>query len=351
MLRIVPWVILLATVSFSFTDTTVTHHKNDQLDFVRPDYAGNPKIGNRFQNQSPRDQPGFWKLMKWGFSHFGDQSIKTSDTFRPRYLSLTPDSIAKMRGVVWLGHSSLLIQSDSISLLIDPVQSFPFNKRLSPSPILLSKIPHVDYLLVSHGHLDHLDTKVASALDGSRTTALVPLKMGNIIRNANPNMVAQEAGWWQKFRTSKHVEVVFLPAQHWHRRGLADQDEVLWGGYWIRIDGVTIYYSGDTSYGPHFKEIRRIMGAPDIAILPIGAYRPDYIMKASHMTPLEASEAFRDLGAKVLLPCHWGTFDLSDEPPGEPIQWLRQIEAQGNISGKLVEMGIGEVIPFSVVGP
>jgi len=323
----------------------VTYTNNPQLVTVDTTFAGTPMIDGEFVNLTPRKQPGFMDLFKWMLKRGDTKAAKDLDPQRPERHELTAAQVNALRGITWLGHASFLIQTDSICLLIDPVSSFPFNKRYSNPPLSFDSLPKPDYVLVSHGHFDHYDAKVIAKLDAATTQALVPLQMGQrLVHSDQPNLKYQEAGWYQRFNTKPGVEVVFLPAKHWHRRGAFDMNKVLWGGFWIKVDGVTIYYSGDTSYGPHFAEIRKIMGSPDIALLPIGAYRPESIMKSSHMTPLEAVQAFNDLGAKVLVPCHWGTFDLSDEPPGDPIRWLRQIESEGLIHGKLVVPAIGGTI-------
>ena len=264
-------------------EDSVTYEHNPSLKTVLPGYRGNAVVDGQFQNETSRRQPGFLELAKWGLSRIGGNPEKANDTVRPGFHALTPDSIAKMRGIVWLGHSSLLIQDDSTSILIDPVSTFPFATRYSPAPIDFTKIPRVDYLLVSHGHYDHLDLKVAAAMDGKHTQALVPLRMGPYLTDVNESLKLQEAGWWQKFQTRDNVEIILMPAKHWHRRKATDQNKVLWGGFWIRIGGVTIYYPGDTSSSLHFKQIREVMGSPDIVIMPIGAYRPASIMKTSHM--------------------------------------------------------------------
>ena len=321
--------------------------RNPQLETVDSSFLGTPISRGQFLNLAPRKQPSFRELLRWSLSRKELAAAKKLDTQRPEYQRLTAAQAKALRGITWLGHASFLIQTDTQRLWIDPVHSFPFNRRQSNAPISFAELPSPDYVLISHGHYDHYDAKVVSKLS-AQTEVLVPLQMGQrLVRTHQPGVKFQEAGWFQRYATGPDLEVILVPAQHWHRRGAFDFAKVLWGGFWIKIDGVTIYYSGDSAYGAHFAKIRAVLGAPDIALLPIGAYDPRHIMKESHMNPEEAVQACNDLGAKVLVPCHWGTFDLSDEPPGEPIRWLRKLEAEGKIQAKVIVPAIGGTVPLN----
>jgi L-ascorbate metabolism protein UlaG (beta-lactamase superfamily) len=99
---------------------------------------------------------------------------------------------------------------------------------------------------------------------------------------------------------------------------------MLWGAFMIETNNQKLFYSGDTAYGSHFTEIKDVLGPPDICFLPIGAYKPTFLMKQSHMDPYEAIQAFKDLNGKKFIPMHYGTFDLANEPLGEPIRILRK---------------------------
>ncbi|MDD3468327.1 MAG: MBL fold metallo-hydrolase, partial [Campylobacterales bacterium] len=109
-------------------------------------------------------------------------------------------------------------------------------------------------------------------------------------------------------------------------------------------NGVQIYFCGDSGYNTHFKQIRDEYGDMDICIMPVGAYKPEFVMKHSHMNPTESMQAFRDLGGKVFVPMHYGTFILSDEPPSEGIGIARDAAVDGTLGGKLAELDIGEIM-------
>jgi L-ascorbate metabolism protein UlaG (beta-lactamase superfamily) len=173
------------------------------------------------------------------------------------------------------------------------------------------------------------------------------LEISSLLDKQHANVKYQEAGWYQLFHLSEDVEVIFLPAKHWNRRGLTDYNITLWGSFLLRWNDKKIYFAGDSAYDIHFQEIRELLGDMDICIMPVGAYKPPFMMKEAHMNPAEAIQAFHDLGGKVFIPMHYGTYDLSDEPLGEPLSILENMEKSGKIDGKLKAMTIGEIYYLS----
>ena len=141
-----------------------------------------------------------------------------------------------------------------------------------------------------------------------------------------------------------------MPSKHWCKRGLFDFNEMLWGGFWLEAQNEIenkshkLFFVGDTAYANHFKRIEKILGSPDTVIMPIGAYKPPFMMQNAHINPEEAVKAFEETKGKTLIPMHYGTFDLADEPLGEPIKWLTsEMEKQGFLK-KLNAPKIGEVV-------
>jgi L-ascorbate metabolism protein UlaG (beta-lactamase superfamily) len=130
-----------------------------------------------------------------------------------------------------------------------------------------------------------------------------------------------------------------VPAQHWSRRGLLDENRSLWGGYVIDAGGTRFYFAGDTGYPAAFKEIGKRFPHIDFALLPIGAYEPRWFMRSQHMSPEEAARAFGELGADTLVPMHWGTFQLADEPMDEPPALLYR--AMGRRANRILFLPIG----------
>ena len=153
-----------------------------------------------------------------------------------------------------------------------------------------------------------------------------------------------ELGWYESFRYHERVKVTALPASHWHRRGLFDFNRALWCSFMLECKGKTIFFAGDTAIDRHFDEIAEKFAAPDIALMPIGAYKPAEVMRQNHLNPKEAVKAAKIMGAKMMIPYHYGTFKLSDEPIGEPHAWISRLAEEG--SRKIRVLGVGEVLPL-----
>jgi L-ascorbate metabolism protein UlaG (beta-lactamase superfamily) len=181
----------------------------------------------------------------------------------------------------------------------------------------LDAMPPVDVVLVTHDHRDHLDLPTIAKLPDSATYVC---GLGNGGRLGKPNVV--ELDWWER-HTIGALTLEFVPARHWSMRMPWNRNDALWGGFVIRAPEGTAYHSGDTAFGEHFAEIRARCGAIDWAMLPIGAYAPRWFMEPQHMDPDEAGRAYEALGARELLAMHWGTFRLTDEAIGEPVERIR----------------------------
>jgi len=216
--------------------------------------------------------------------------------------------------VQWLGHASVLVELDGVHILIDPLfgRAGGTMPRLAPAPRAVDGLPRIDAVLVSHGHYDHLDRASLAAVARCWPEAIFAVPLGQ--ERSLPRVCQRvvRLSWWQSL-TVRGVQLTLTPAQHWHRRGPFDQDRALWGGWHLR-GSRSVFHSGDTGYFEGFSTISRVLGAPDIAVLPLGAYEPRWFMAEQHMSPEDSLQAFVDLGARAFLGMHWGTFDLTDEP-------------------------------------
>ena len=254
----------------------------------------------------------------------------------------------------WIGHSSFIINNYDLNIITDPI----FSNRASPLPFLGPKrlikpaigyknLPKVDVVVISHNHYDHLDLNSIQKLNSinPKTIFLVPLKLKSWFLNRGIKNVF-EFEWWES-KTIKNTTFTFVPVQHWSRRGLFDKNKSLWGGWWIENSKSKLVHLGDTGYSKDFVEINKRLGNPDIAFIPIGAYKPRRIMKESHMNPQEALNAAIDLGAKKSIGMHWGTFILTTEPIMEPKIILDDLVAKSNLdSDFFVTIKPGELIKF-----
>ena len=226
--------------------------------------------------------------------------------------------------VCWLSHASFLIQLGGKRIIIDPVLGdIPFYKRQINFPYTAIELGSIDYLLISHSHYDHFDKASLKLLSPHIKKAVIPLNMSKLFKNIIPSLDSYELDLYSTLKENG-MSITLVPAKHWSRRGIFDKNHILWGGYIIEYKDKTIYFAGDTAVGSHFKEIGDRYDI-DIALLPIGAYRPEFIMKSNHLNPKEAYESFMDLKAKMMIPMHYGTFMLSDEPLDEPLQWMKNI--------------------------
>jgi L-ascorbate metabolism protein UlaG (beta-lactamase superfamily) len=251
--------------------------------------------------------------------------------------------------VQWLGHASVLVEIDGTRVLIDPVFGRAgVVKRLVAAPVSVDGLPHVDAVLITHGHYDHLCTRSLRALSlrfGPDLVYVVPQGVKRCLP-ARCLAGAVELSWWEQVRVG-HLRCSLVPAQHWHRRGPFDLDRALWGGFVVE-GSASLYHSGDTGYFGGFEAIGAVFPNLDIAVLPLGAYEPRWFMSPQHMAPEDTVRAWSELGARRMLGMHWGTFDLTDEPSGQGAFQLlpRALAAQGKDPEHAVVLPHGGALRF-----
>ncbi|HEY3688985.1 MAG TPA: MBL fold metallo-hydrolase, partial [Pseudonocardiaceae bacterium] len=260
--------------------------------------------------------PQFFRLWREGGFAGATDGVSRIPVAAPAPLPLSGDWLA------WLGHASFLLCLDGLTVAVDPVLSARIlgaGQRLIPPG--LDRLPPLDLLLISHNHYDHLDAPTLRPL-ARDTPVVAPCGLGRWFRRRGFTLVT-ELDWWQSVWVGA-LEVTFVPAHHWSRRGLFDHCATLWGGFVLTLPGgMRVYHAGDSAYGPFFASIGARYPGIDVAMLPIGAYSPRWFMGNMHVDPEEAVQAGCDVGARVMVPMHWGTFRLSREPALEPIERIR----------------------------
>lgn len=233
--------------------------------------------------------------------------------------------------MTWINHATFLLQTQGVNLLTDPVWGdktapVPFspNPRFRAPGLLFDALPPIDGVLLSHNHSDHCEIETLRALH-DRHHATIYTGLGNrafLKRHGLTRVVQMD--WWQALPHTSDLKLHFVPAQHNSRRGIFDLNRSLWGGFVIEPSHAgALYFAGDTGFGPQFKEIGARFQNLRVALLPIGGYKPRSLFCDIHLSPEEAVEAHKLLGARTTIPMHYGTFRLTGEGQDEPLQDLR----------------------------
>jgi L-ascorbate metabolism protein UlaG (beta-lactamase superfamily) len=320
--------------------------------------VGGPKPGapahhreRGFDNPTPGEpRPGF--STRVGF--FATRIFETTFARRTAVFPRVESDEQALRGnrgaptVTWVGHSTLLLQIDGVNILTDPQWSeraSPFAflgpKRFMPPAVAFENLPPIHVVVISHDHYDHLDAPTVRRLAAAhRPRFLVPLGMKAWFAKLGIAEV-DELDWWEN-RLVRGVTATCVPAHHWSQRTPSDRNRRLWGGWVVAGRERRLYFAGDTAYFAGFKEIGARLGPIDVAALPIGTYLPKVIMKPGHLDPREALDAFADLRARVMVPIHYGTFDLAEEPLEEPPRLLEQMARERAVADRVWILKHGE---------
>jgi len=258
------------------------------------------------------------EVFRWKFTSRAEPSPRFIDDVQP---SIPPRSVeGDALRVTFINHATVLLQHRGLNILTDPVWSgraSPFTwagpRRHRAPGVRFEDLPRIHLVLLSHNHYDHLDLATLRRLSASRF--LVPLGVAKLLERERIGPV-QELDWGESTKIAD-ASIHCVPAMHFSARGLFDRNRTLWCGFVIEAARM-IYFAGDTGFGEHFAQIRERYGAPDLALLPIGAYEPRWFMSAVHMSPEDAVRAHRILGAKTSIAIHHATFQLTDEAIDTP---------------------------------
>ncbi|MBN2497577.1 MAG: MBL fold metallo-hydrolase [Deltaproteobacteria bacterium] len=304
--------------------------------FSSPRYTG-PKTdhfdGVRFHNQVRGHEKGVSDMLKWASQRDpGEWHPRDSDPKPP-----PPRSVSEGIRITFINHSTVLLQLDGLNVLTDPIWSeraspvsFAGPKRVHAPGLQIEDLPPVDVILISHNHYDHLDVPTLRQLVGRHRPRIFTGLGNSVFLKRKKIHGSRDMDWWQSILLRPDVRLTFVPAQHFSSRGLCDHYATLWGGFVIEAPSGTVFFAGDTGLGPHFDQIRTRFGPPDLAILPIGAYKPNWFMSFFHLSPAEAIEAHRRLGARHSVGVHHSTFPLADDGQDDPaLDLARAVEEAG----------------------
>jgi len=244
--------------------------------------------------------------------------------------------------LTWFGHSTFLLEIEGKKILIDPMfgdtpapHPWVGPKRYSKElPIEVERLPFIDAVIFSHDHYDHLDYESIQRLKGKVDQYYTPLGVGNhLIEWGVDASKVHELNWWDSIDLDQ-LEFVCTPARHFSGRGLFDRGSTLWSSWIIKGSESNIFFSGDSGYDEHFKEIGDKYGPFDITLMECGQYNDDW--KFIHMAPEETAQAAVDLNSKIFLPIHWGAFTLAFHSWTDPIE---------RVAKKAKELGIPVTTP------
>ncbi len=262
--------------------------------------------------------------MMWGFLSPGENKSpsKSLPTEFNHQANTAPDSTAL---ITWYGHSAVLLKIDGKVILIDPMLgpaaspvSFMTNRFNYEEPIDLKEIPKVDAIIISHDHYDHLDYPSIVELKDKTDHFFTALGVGSHLEKWGVDKEAiTELDWWQDVEY-QGLKFTAAPARHFSGRGILDRNKTQWASWAVQGKKQNIYFSGDGGYGPHFKEIGEKLGPFDFAMMECGQYNK--MWEAIHMMPEQSVQAGIDVQGKILMPIHWGAFDLSLHTWTDPVQ-------------------------------
>ena len=309
--------------------------------------------GNIFFNPGGVPPGKFTDLLRW---QFGTQKAKWPSNYPSQFDGAKPDKrvVGENIRVTMVGHATLLIQVAGLNFLTDPVWAdraspvqFAGPKRVNLPGIRFEDLPPIDYILLSHNHYDHMDLSTLDRLVQEYSSRIIcPLGNDTIIKKTTPNAEFFCGDWGDMFELGDQVKVHFEPCHHWSARGTKDRRWALWAAFVLETPAGKIYHVGDTGFhdGINYQALYEKHGAVRLAILPFGAYEPRWFMKGQHQNPDEAVRGAKLCHAQTTVGHHWGTFQLTNEAIGDPIEALEIARSKhGLTENQFVPLHPGEV--------
>ncbi|WP_077922554.1 MBL fold metallo-hydrolase [Spirosoma sp. 209] len=310
--------------------------------------------GKAFFTPGAPSPKGLREVIGWQLNHERTQPWGAFHTDKPG-----PPPPAHVDGAAvrttFINHSTVLLQFDGLNVLTDPIYDervSPFQfagpKRNRPPGIRFDDLPKIDVLLLSHNHWDHLEIGTVQKLCArDQPKVFCPLGVKAFLEQHGCRNVT-ELDWRQSAPITDSTTLHCVPAQHFSGRGIFDRNATLWAGYIIDSKAAgKLYFAGDSGYGPHFRAIGEQFGPLRLALIPIGAYKPNWFMSPVHCNPAEAVQIHQDVRSAQSVAIHFGTFPLADDGESEPVDDLQRALSQQNIpSDRFRALKAGEAVTF-----
>lgn len=306
--------------------------------------------GDKFVDVMPRVEPAILKILpKWFEAPHPNRRPHGDLTHVQRRQADFQSPPRSGLRITWLGHSTLIVEIEGQRLLIDPVWGkyvapleLAASARFIPPPLPFSELPDIDAVLISHDHYDHLDYPTILKLKEKKVPFFVPLGLGAHLEywGVAPELI-HEKEWWDESVLGNLV-IACTPARHFSGRSLVDKDKTLWAGWAIVGKERRVFYSGDTALFGGFKEIGNRYGPFDATMIESGAYNA--LWADVHLGPEQAVVAHQMLGGKLLIPVHWGMFDLGLHGWTEPMERILVAAKKSNVP-------IATMIPGASIEP
>lgn len=292
----------------------------------KPGYNGpvsNHFNGTTFSNPGNVPEKGFFDVMKWYMQRDQGEWTPVPES-EITYAPKPADAIVEGMVITYVNHSTFLIQTAGVNILVDPVWSdrvSPFSfagpKRFRPPGVRFEDLPPINLVLISHNHYDHLDIETLKKINARFQPRFVAPLGVDLLLNQEGIDNTFTLDWWESKPIDSDITVHAVQAQHFSARGLFDRNKTLWAGFVIDTPSGGVYFAGDTGYGDFFKEIGRRYDIK-VGLIPIGAYKPRWFMSPVHVDPAEAIQAHKDVGADISFGMHYGTFPLADDGMNDP---------------------------------
>jgi len=309
-----------------------------------------------FLNDEPADMEYSFDRIKKMVKEMGNPNPRVAPKSDVPVQDVTLESILSFSDstvrLTWFGHSTFLVEMEGMKILFDPVFSavpapHPLlgRKRFnSQMPISIEELPPLDAVILSHDHYDHLDYASIDELREKTDHFFVPLGVDNHLEAWNiPDEKIHALDWWEESQLGDLI-IALAPSRHFSGRGIGDQAATLWGS-WVLKGEQSVYFSGDGGYGKHFKEIGEKYGPFDIGLMECGQY--NRLWADIHMMPEQTAQAGLDIQADMIVPIHWGAFQLATHSWTDPVE--RVTVAASELGIPLVTPMIGEPITLGML--